>query len=145
VTDETLDPQKERAWAQDQPAVEVQSPSAVSVRHDNRQFLRDKPEACTVDYHAGWIRSDQALADVNGSNSGDLTDLSTEPPRLPDDIRRVGLLLTLYEVSQAEHAPGVGSIEHTIGAGGTIQVGGMERGFVERHLRQLADYKQSPF
>ena len=127
LEDETLDPVQWRAWADHQPAVEVQSPAEVTIRHDGLQFLRDEPKALTADYHAGWRRSDQTLSDLDGSNSGDLTDLTTEPPALPGDIRRTAIALTLFQIVDAEHGQAIGQMTQAVGTAGTITVQGTDQ------------------
>lgn len=139
--DDTKDPAKYRAWADDWPLVEIQSPSEVSIRRDNRQFLRDTRKVTEVDYHAGWKRRDQSLSDIDGTNSGTLTALTTAPNDLPRDIRRTALKLTLFYLTEAGHQVGIGRVEQVVGSGGTMTVEGVDTGFVERQLRRLNKYK----
>jgi len=145
IKDKTLDPTQHRAWASHQPVVEVESPSEVSVRHDSRQFLRQSPRPLTVDYFAGWKRSDQSLSDFNGTNSGTLTELGTEPSDLPGDIRRSVIALVLFELVDAEHGALIGQMQQAVGSAGTITVEGTDRTFVDRQLRRLEPYQVTRF
>lgn len=141
-TQDPSDPNDDyRAWARHKPIVEVQSPTDISIRHDNQQFLINSPDDEQIDYHAGWIRSDQELGDVDGTNSGTLTDLTTEPDTLPNDIRRTGILITLFYIGTSEHGAGIGQITHSVGAGGTITVDGPDPSFEARQLRRIQTYK----
>lgn len=125
-----------RAWADHQPIVEVET-SDISIRHDDRQFLRSSRKNVQIDYFAGWKRRDQDLSDLQG----ELPDLDTEPENVPQDIRRTAVMLTLYYIGTSEHGAGIGQISHTVGASGSITVDGPDPSFERRQLKRISGYK----
>lgn len=104
-----------RAWANERPVVQVVSPSDVSVRYDNKQLLRDDREASIVEYFAGWKRRDTSASDLPTGTGEDLDGLTETVPTLPDDIRRIALILVLYEIGRIEYGTAVQQTTQTIG------------------------------
>jgi len=127
------------AWARHQPIVEVESPSDVSIYFDSRRFEHDKPDDLRVRYFAGYKRSDQ----ISGEQQSRLTDLGTTPPNLPNDIRRVAIKLTLFELTEMEHGAGIGQVQQAVGQGQQTTVEGTDAQFVRRQLRRLSGHKVS--
>jgi hypothetical protein len=129
------------AWADHQPVVEVVN-GDVSARFSGDRFVKDHRDDLKVEFFAGYVRQDVALADLPNSDGERLDGLTERPPTLPQDIRRVAVKLVLYELNQAEHRQGMGTTTAAIGGGDTITVEGPDPGFPERQLRQLDPYKR---
>jgi len=122
------------AWADVQPAVEVQSPDEVTLE-DAEHFRADYQQGFDVEYVAGWRRRDQSAGDFGLS-------LSEDPPRLPGDVRRVALQLVLFHLNEMEQGAGMGQTEQAVGSAGTVTISGMDSGFVSRKLSRLDSYKR---
>jgi hypothetical protein len=122
------------AWADVQPAVEVQSPDEVTLE-DPEHFRADYQQGFDVEYVAGWRRSDQSAGDFDLS-------LTEDPPRLPADIRRVATQLTLFLLNEAEQGAGMGQTEQAVGSAGTVTISGPDSGFMQRKLSRLDSYKR---
>jgi len=143
LVDERTDTTKVRAWAETQPVVQVVSPPELSVRiGGSRQFVRNEAQVTEAEYFAGWRRRDQALSDLPTGTDERLDGLTTEPPPLPGEIRRVALNLTLYALNEAEHAPGITDRQQATGAG-TVTISGPDPGFEQRQLRKLDRYRRA--
>lgn len=133
-----------KAWADHQPVVEVSS-GDVDVRFGGDRFTKEHRDDLKVTYFAGYIREDQSLSDLPTSSNDPLDGLSTEPPTLPPDIRRVAIRLTLYELNVAEHRSGMGTTTASVGGGGSVTIEGPDPGFPERQLSQLDSYRRPGF
>jgi len=144
LEDEVEDTTQYRVWADARPVVEVDNPTEVTIRFDEQQLVREKSENTKAVYFAGWKRRDQALSDLPTSSGEDLDGLTTEPPTLPRDIRRIAIRLVLFTLNEAEHSAGMGSTSTTV-QGGSITVDGPDQSFVRTQMRKLDAYKRSPF
>jgi len=133
-----------KAWADHQPVVEISS-GDVDVRFGKDRFTKEYRDDLKVTYFAGYIREDQSLSDLPTSSSDPLDGLSTEPPTLPPDIRRVAIRLTLYELNVAEHRSGMGTTTASVGGGNSITIEGPDPSFPERQLSQLDPYRRPGF
>jgi len=127
------------AWARHQPVVEVEAPTDVEPYFDGKRFAAGGPDALRVTYFAGWKRADQ----TDGEQQGRLTDLDTEPPDLPRDIRRAAINLTLFELNRQEHGAGIGQVVQSIGQGQQATVEGVDTSFIERQFRRISSHKVS--
>jgi hypothetical protein len=133
-----------KAWADHQPVVEIES-GDVGVRFGGDRLIKDYRDDLKTTYFAGYIREDQSLSDLPTSGGDPLEGLTTEPPTLPPDIRRVAIRLTLYELNRAEHRSGMGTTTASIGGGDSITIEGPDPGFPERQLSQLDPYRRPGF
>lgn len=144
TADEVQSDYKVKAWADRQPVVEIKSGDP-SIRFGNDRFLNDHRDDLTVTYFAGYIRKDQSLAGLPTGSGDPLDGLTTEPPTLPRDVRRVAIRLTLFELNLAEHRAGMGTTTAAVGGGDTITIEGPDPEFPMRQLRQLDSYKRPSF
>jgi hypothetical protein len=127
------------AW----PIVQVET-QGYSIRHDDRHLTRDEREQETVTYFAGWKRKSQSVSDLPTGDGEALGGLTTEPPVVPGDIRRVALKLTLHELIQTEQGVGIQTLMQATG-GGTATVNGPDPQAPRRLLNSISSYKTSPF
>lgn len=128
-----------KAW----PIVQVQS-DEYSIRHDDRHLTRDTRRKETVTYFAGWKRRRQSLSDLPTGGGEALDGLTTEPPTVPSDIRRVALKLTLHELIQTEEGVGIQTLTEAT-AGGTTTVNGPDPQTPMRLLDSISHYRSDPF
>lgn len=144
MSDELPDDHRWRIWAEARPVVEIDSPSEVSIRYDNEQLVRDQAENGTIDYFAGWKRSDQALSNLPTGSNEALDGLTTEPPTLPQDIRKAAIKLVLFDMGELVHDTGFTETT-TNTPGGTMTIRGPEQGFEDRQLSNLSTYRRPAF
>ena len=128
-----------RSW----PVVQVET-SGYDGRFDDRHLTTSTPEADQVTYFAGWTRRNQSLSDLPTGPGEPLEGLTTEPPTVPQDIRRVALKLTLHELIQTEEGIGIQTLTQATG-GGVATVNGPDPQAPRRLLNSISSYKTSPF
>jgi TusA-related sulfurtransferase len=128
-----------RSW----PVVQVET-SGYDARFDDRHLVASTPESDQVTYFAGWKRRDRSLSDLPTGSGEALEGLTTEPPTVPGDIRRVALKLTLHELIQTEEGIGIQTLSQATG-GGVATVNGPDPQAPRRLLKSISSYRTSPF
>jgi len=93
-----------------------------------------------VRYFAGYRRSEQTLSDLQAVS--ELSDLSTEPPELPEDIRSTCLRITVHRLKAMKgEGLGLGERSFNVGAGQTVTASQVDPQFVQRELEALDKHR----
>lgn len=116
----------------------------LQVHPDGRRFFTDidsfDERIRRVRYFAGYRRRDQDLSSLQSEDG--LSDLSTEPPLLPDDIRNVALRITIHRLQAMQgQGLGLGQRDLNVGAGQIVTAAEVDSGFVQRELQSLNDHR----
>lgn len=94
-------------------------------------------DAGTFEYFAGYRRQDQDLSALQA----ELSDLTTLPDVLPPDIRRCAFALATYELVRAAEGT-IGRRRVQTSGPVSITVDSADRGFPERELKRIDNYRK---
>jgi len=143
--DETTRGSEVRAYADEQPLVEVTSTgdvtaSDLSIRTKST-FQAPGVVLGQVDYFAGWRRPGQEMADLPTGSDEALEGLSELPPELPGVFAEVAANVTMHVLKNRDENLGQRSTR-TIGGQETV-IEGADPGFLDRELSRLSKYDRS--
>jgi len=93
-----------------------------------------------VRYFAGYRRPGQTLADLQAID--ELSELTTEPPPLPEDIRSTCLRLTVHRLQAMKgEGLGLGQRELRLSAGQVAQTAEVDPDFPQRELESIDKHR----
>jgi hypothetical protein len=93
-----------------------------------------------VRYFAGYRRPGQTLADLQATE--ELSELTAEPPPLPEDIRAACLRLTVHRLQAMKgEGLGLGQRELRLSAGQTVQTAGVDADFPQQELESIDKHR----
>ena len=129
-----------RCWAEHYPVVEVKLP-ATGVTAAGEFFYTTQPIDYEIEYYAGYRRRDTDLTDL--VNDHGLSDLTIEPPILPDLLRSLSIDGVLYYLERRTRGIATSTTTQLQQGGAIQQVAPVDPQWFTRELnRRAAAYRR---